>query len=92
MSNYGSPRSPLKRIPIHKRIYDLGLHAPGNVIRWNEAESLYRAWSNAAKANFVRGATQHHQNVSRILKRHFVRVEGASGYYVLKDSIVDGDA
>ncbi len=76
--------------------------APGGVIRWCEARDEYLAHSEAAKrderkANRLNqlfrndrkaGNRQYHMSLHQVLKRHFAKVQGTDGYYVLKHLIV----
>lgn len=59
---------------------------PGGVIRWGEAERLYLSHSENARRG--RG---FHMNLKRIFDRHFVRVDGIRGFYVLASEIVGED-
>ena len=69
------------------RILELARNSPGGVIRWCEGQAEY---VKAAKFNrdWPRSMqTGYKQNLLRILKRYFDKVEGTRGYYVLRESI-----
>lgn len=64
-----------------KRIITMAWDAPGQLIRWREAEAVYDSWNKYRKFD------NNRNNLRRIFDRHFVKVEGVRGYYVLKESI-----
>lgn len=68
-----------------REIIRFAQQAPGGVIRWCEAENIYRQESD----QWRRGKA-FMQNVSRILKTHFTKVDGIRGFYVL-DHMIAGD-
>jgi hypothetical protein len=65
-----------------KKVLEFARQQPGGIIRWSEAEMVYRMESKAARRGhgFM-------QNISRIFDRHFTKVEGVSGFYVLDETI-----
>lgn len=88
------------------RILRLARAAPGGVIRWREARDEYVKGSHAAqeeerdarsanglnKQTFKERTGRHyHMGLSRLLERHFYKVEGTRGYYVLKGVIFNDD-
>lgn len=60
---------------------------PGGVIRWREAEDEYCRHSEPARRHRRRGENNHHIWLKRIFDRHFVKVDGINGFYVLKETI-----
>jgi hypothetical protein len=70
-------------MPIHAFIRQYAADQPGGVIRWREAASIYVQLSPAAKMQERKGWTHYHQNVAKIMRKYFTRVEGTVGYYVL---------
>ena len=66
-----------------KRIIEFARRQPGGVIRWSEAEGIYREESKQA-----RRGQGFKQNVGRLLKKHFTKVGGIRGFYVLDETIV----
>lgn len=65
-------------------ILKLAREAPGGVIRWAEAEGAYRRGSKYGACN--------HMSLGNLLRRHFDKVEGARGFYVLRSTIYNDDA
>ncbi len=57
--------------------------APGGVVRWVEAKNAYIQTAS----RYVAANRGFHQNIGRIFKKYFSKVEGTRGYYVLNDSI-----
>lgn len=58
---------------------------PGGVIRWRDAHEEYVCASPKAKRHLRRGENNHHIWVGEVLRRHFAKVDGVNGYYVLKE-------
>lgn len=65
-----------------KKILEFARKQPGGVIRWCEADGIYRKES----PNSRRGQG-YQQNIGRIFDRYFTKVEGLRGFYVLDESI-----
>lgn len=65
---------------------------PGGIISWSEAQGAYGCGVVVDyKGDLVRAASQHKMSVSNVLQRHFERVEGARGMYVLRSTIGNPD-
>jgi hypothetical protein len=64
------------------KVLELARKAPGGVITWSEAQGAYACGSAAAK---------HKLSVSNVLNRHFEKVEGMRGAYVLSSMISNPD-
>ena len=62
-----------------KHIREQAAKAPGGIIRWHEAESWYQEIAPQR-----RGWSGWKMNLSRLLKLHFVQVDGVSGHYMLR--------
>lgn len=73
------------------RILRMAASAPGGVIRWWEAEEQYLLGSANARRARRLGSRSYCMGVKRILGRHFVKVEGTNGFYVLKSTIKGED-
>ena len=62
---------------------------PGGVMRWGEAEMLYRSASYSARReysmNSSRRSKHFHMSLQRILRKYFTKVEGIRGFYVLNE-------
>jgi hypothetical protein len=74
--------------------------APGGLIRWHEARDIYLSESEAARRDERRaerfrklngksrnGNCNYHMSLHQLLKRHFYKVDGTDGYYVLKHTV-----
>lgn len=72
------------------RIIQRALSAPGGLIRWREAEAEYVSSSEAARRHARRGENNHHIWLKAIFDRHFVKVEGVDGHYVLRNYTLPG--
>lgn len=74
----GEKRRPARR-GATRHIIQRATVAPGGIIRWHEAESWYQeiAPQRAGWAGWK-------MNLSRLLKRHFVQVDGVRGHYMLR--------
>jgi len=55
---------------------------PGGVISWGEAAARYRMATGIPRSDH-----HYHMNLGHIFRRHFERVEGARGLYVLREAI-----
>lgn len=64
--------------------------APGGVVRWRDVRDAYVSGSKAAQRWERMGDTYHHMSISQLLKRHFTKVVGTDGYYVLNHLITGG--
>lgn len=68
---------------------------PGCVISWSEAQHQYGLGQvisgRGPNAVFRPGRRNHKMSVSNVLRRHFVRVEGTQGLYVLRSSMENPD-
>ncbi len=82
-------------------ILSVAQKAPGGVIRWKEARDAYLKHSAAAKRDEAKanrkaskgsrnGNCQYHIALKRVLDRHFSKVQGTDGFYVL-DHLIVGD-
>lgn len=61
-------------------------------MRWREARNLYVGHSSAARRDVRCGGPFHfHMSLGTLLRRHFTKVEGADGYYVLTETIAGED-
>ena len=74
------------------RVKEYAASQPGCLISWAEAQAAYatgmvKSWTG----NMTGGASQHKMSISNVLWRHFTRVEGARGLYVLTSSIENHD-
>lgn len=65
---------------------------PGGIIRWHEARKCYLAFSPSAQGDVRRGGPFHfHMTLGKVLQRHFTRVEGVDGHYVLNEMMTGED-
>jgi ABC-type long-subunit fatty acid transport system fused permease/ATPase subunit len=96
-----------KRPRPTREIVLFALRQPGGVVRWREVRDVYRKSSPAAREQERReasnrhrlyqhlrrgqGGLQYHMALSQVLRRHFVKVDGVNGFYVLRNSIVGED-
>lgn len=86
MTAYRSPNGPTSMV----RQY--AASRPGCVISWSEAQAAYKTGRVRDYANsMVPGAAHHKMSISNLLRRHFTRVEGAKGLYVLNTSMTNHD-
>lgn len=76
----------MKNGPTEK-IIEMARSAPGGVIRWRDARAEYIKGSPSARKELQSRTTRFHMGIKRVLDRHFTRVEGTDGYYVLTESI-----
>ncbi len=80
-------RAPRKNGPT-QRILAMAISAPGGVIRWRDANAAYLLGSENARRS---RSNNFHMSVKRVLERHFTKVSGTHGYYVLTSSIKGDD-
>lgn len=79
------------------RVLQFAASQPGTVITWSEAQHAYAqgvvpVWTPSIRGMQVRGAAYRHKmSISNVLKKHFERVEGTRGMYVLKSTISNPD-
>lgn len=72
-------------------IRDFARLQPGGVIRWREARDCYLCCSHAPRRDERMGMRNYHVHIGQVLKRHFTKVEGTDGYYVLTETIAGED-
>lgn len=79
------------------KVLELARNAPGGVITWSEAQGAYAQGvvpirSRSGPQTQVQGAAaKHKMSISNVLKKHFTRVDGIRGTYVLRASIANPD-
>lgn len=74
------------------RIVSFARLQPGGVIRWREARRIYIEHSAAAQRWIRCGGPFHfHMALGVVLRRHFEKVDGVDGFYVLKESMRGDD-
>ena len=64
---------------------------PGSLISWAEAQHAYGTGTVKGYDGPRKAAAHHKMSVSNVLRRHFTKVEGARGLYVLSSSIANPD-
>lgn len=69
------------------KIIELARNSPGGVIRWCEAQRTYLEHSHFNNKWPKKMQSGFKMNVKRILDRHFKKVEGTKGYYVLSETV-----
>lgn len=89
-----------------REIVKFAQRSPGGLIRWHEARDIYHSESAAARRDERRARTAsrfpnlrrmrsgnvaYHMNLKRVFDRHFVKVDGVDGHYVLR-SMADESA
>jgi hypothetical protein len=78
MWELGEKRRPARR-GATRNVLERATRQPGGIIRWSEAESWYQ--EVAPQRTHWAGWKM---NLSRLLKRYFVRVGGVRGHYMLR--------
>lgn len=79
------------------RVLKFAAGRPGGVVTWSDAQYAYAQGvvpvrSDHGPQTRVRAAAAKHKlSISNVLRRHFVRVEGIRGMYVLSSTISNPD-
>jgi len=71
------------RNPVARPLKQYASLQPGGVIRWSEAQRVYRQHTSGDRDGY-----HFNMRVTRVLRQHFTKVEGVRGFYMLDSMLV----
>lgn len=73
------------------RVRQYAAAQPGTLVSWSEVRNAYGTGIVRSHSGPRPAAAEHKMSISNVLRRHFTRVEGVNGLYVLSTSMSNLD-